>query len=171
MWPPVFFREVYLGKSGKVVVSLAVIAALTFLSYLLIRHWRLTESRTCEDGPRQTIDLDDFTTTYFAYSVSLRAEMGKQSLEAKLEPKAVSQLSEALQSANETRKILVANYDACAITKAQYAESLNTFQVLDNISRQIKTLADKPQLNAQERNSLKQLVDEYIQTCKLLSAK
>src|SRR5712692_2252308 len=74
----------------------------------------------CGDGPRRTIDIRDFATQYSAYSIELEASLtDKAKVSAKLNPIQLQQLSEALQSANEFRKYVVAGYNACALTKSQ----------------------------------------------------
>ena len=116
----------------------------------------------CEDGPRKTIDIRDFITQYSAYSVELEGAVSDKKLTAKLNPVQLQQLSESLQHANEFRKFLVAGYNACAVSKKQYADYGATFQAMDSLSRQINTALSKPELNPQERADLANLVKQYV---------
>ena len=116
----------------------------------------------CDDGRRKTIDIRDFITQYSAYSVELEGAVSDKKLTAKLNPVQLQQLSESLQHANEFRKYLVAGYNACAVSKKQYAGYGATFQAMDSLSRQINTTLAKPELSAQERTELGNLVKQYI---------
>ena len=116
----------------------------------------------CDDGPRKTIDIRDFVTQYSAYSVEFEATVNDKKLSAKLNPVQLQQLSESLQHANEFRKFLVAGYNACAVSKKQYAEYGATFQAMDSLSRQINTISAKSELNAQETTELENLVKQYV---------
>jgi len=71
----------------------------------------------------------------------LRAERrAKARLPTKLEPTQTQQMSEALQQADEFRKYVVAGYNACAVTKDQYARFGARFQALDALERRIAQL-------------------------------
>ena len=76
----------------------------------------------------------------------------------------MQQVSEALQTANEFRKWLVAGYNSCAITSAQFAEFGVKFQRMDQLSRQIETLSQKSHLDPAETKTLASLVEEYRTT-------
>jgi len=124
---------------------------------------------TCEDGPRRTIDVRDFTTTYWAYSIEFEASMeDKTRLSGKLEPKQLQKLSESLQQANEIRKFIVAGFNACAITKVQYLQYCAQFQMLDDLARQIDNLTKNKTLSDVDRNTLMNLVQRYIELTKEL---
>jgi len=125
----------------------------------------------CDDGPRKSIDIRDFITQYSAYSVELEAAVSEKKLSAKLNPVQLQQLSESLQHANEFRKFLVAGYNACAVSKKQYTEYGATFQALDSLSRQINTALSKPELNAQERSEVANLVKQYVNLSQNLAQK
>jgi len=156
-------------KSKNVTIVFIVAVVFVTLIIVLTRHWRVSTTRSCDDGIRNTIDIADFTTNYFAYSVELSAQLdGKTKFEGKISPVQLQQLSESLQSANEFRKALVAGYNACAISKSQYATYLHTFQALDGLSRQIATRGQAQPLTEADRDALKHLVNEYIRTAQTL---
>jgi hypothetical protein len=117
----------------------------------------------CADGPRKRIDSREFSTTYWAYAAEFEASIGnKAKFSGKLDPKQLQELTEAAQQAGEFRKYLVAGYNACAISKAQYAKDGKSFQALDSLSRQINSLASQPTLSALDKSALGRLVREYI---------
>ena len=139
----------------------AVLAAfIVYLGWDLLRA--SSQNRNCSDGPRQTIDIRDFTTKYWAYSFDLQATIAnKAKFSAKIAPVAVQQLSESLQSADQFRKALVAGYNSCAITRADYGRDLKSFQALDGLARQINVFATKPDLSQGENAQLERLVKQY----------
>jgi hypothetical protein len=117
----------------------------------------------CDDGSRQTIDIRDFATQYAAYSVQFEATVGdKAKFSGKLDPVQLQQLSESLQHANEFRKFLVAGYNSCAISKAQYGQFGTRFQAMDALSRQIDSVVSKPELAGTDRAKLGDLVKQYV---------
>jgi hypothetical protein len=121
------------------------------------------EDIVCGDGPRRTIDIRDFATKYSAYSVEFEASVAdKAKLSGKVTPAQLQQLSEALQSAQDFRKFVVAGYNSCAIDKEQYAKFGARFQALDNVSRQINSLASKPALSNDEESELSKLIEAYV---------
>lgn len=119
---------------------------------------------TCDDGRRRVIDIRDFTMSYWAYSVEFEASIKDQAkLSGKLEPKQLQQLSEAVQQANEVRKFVVAGYNACAVSKAQYLQYGAKFGVLDALSRQIDSLVKQPTMTDTDRTRLNDLARRYIE--------
>jgi hypothetical protein len=146
-------------------VSLAVTGAVVLVVLVLIgRDTLLRRQGTpdCGDGPRRTIDIRDFATHYSAYSVELEASIGeKGKLSTKVNPVQLQQLSEATQNAREFRKYVVAGYDSCAVTKAQYAQYGARFQALDNLAREINELSSKPFLPDDEATRLADLIKKY----------
>lgn len=152
-------------KNVKTVVLVAIAAVIVLVGLWLIRDliFKTSKEITCDDGPRRTIDIRDFTTQYWAYSVEFEAIVGKKTkFTGKLTPSQVQQLSESLQQANEFRKFLVAGFNACAISKAQYAQYGAKFQVLDALSRQINSLAGQSTLSDSDRTRLSELVQRFI---------
>ncbi len=149
-------------KNAKT-VWLVVIAAVVVLAFiardLLLRRHRVFD---CGDGPRRIIDMRDFATEYSAYSLELGASIeDKVKISTKLSPVQLQHLSEAMQSANEFRKYVVAGYNSCAITKVQYAQHGARFQAMESVAREINGLLAKPSLSQQESSSLAGLIDEY----------
>lgn len=139
------------------VVALLVLAVVGRDIYL-----RTQRTHDCGDGPRPTIDIRDFTTRYSAYSLELEASIAdKARISTKLTPNIVQQLSEATQNARDLRQYIVAGYNSCAVTKAQYAQSENRFQALDSLAREINELTGKPSLSPQEATTVNRLIKQY----------
>jgi hypothetical protein len=142
-----------------------VLAAIVLLAVIWV-GWDLWNrhgaSRNCDDGPRYAIDTRQFATEYTAYSLKLEGSLNdKAKGTLTLDPVQQEKLSEALESANEFRKYLVAGYNACAITKAQYAQFGARFHVLDSVAYQIDTLSAKPSRTEAENASLATLIAQY----------
>jgi len=94
---------------------------LLFLGADLFRS--TSEQIQCDDGNRKTIDLRKFTTEYYAYSLEFEATLSdKAKFSGKLSPVLVQELSESMQHVKEFQKSLVAGFNACAISKVQYAK-------------------------------------------------
>ena len=85
----------------------------------------------------------------------------KGEFSGKIDPVQLQSLTEAAQQSNEFRKFLVAGYNACAISKAQYAEFGARFQTLDGLARQIDNLVAKGSLDEQGKQALADLVSRY----------
>lgn len=151
-------------RNTKIVSVVGIVAALAVISLLIGRDLWLKHPDTfdCGDGPRRRIDLRDFTTQYSAYSVELAATVSeKAKLSAKLTPVQLQQVSDSLQSSNEFRKSLVAGYDGCAITKAQYADGVKRFEAMDGLAREINQLIGKDLLSQDETAQLADLIGHY----------
>ena len=154
------------AKNFKVdvkVVLIVLIVALTVLAILTMTGRRLTSTVLCADGTRQTIDMADFETRYFGYSVQFEAS-GRRTgkFQGKVSPVQLQQVSEALQSANEFRKTLVAGYNSCAITSTDYSQYAARYQALDGLARQIDLLVDRPQLSGEEKAKITEMTSQYI---------
>ncbi len=151
-------------KNAKTVSLVVIAAAVVIASALIARDLLLRRHGVfdCGDGPRRTIDIRDFATEYSAYSVELEASIAdKVKVSTKLSPVQLQHLSEAMQSANEFRKYVVAGYNSCAITKVQYTQDGERFQAMDGVAREINGLLAKPSLSQEESSSLAGLIDEY----------
>ena len=151
-------------KNTRTVLVSAVVAVVALAGMWLGRDLLLGTSGeiTCDDGQRRTIDLREFTTRYWAYSVEFAATLqdaGK--LEGKLAPQRIHALNDAQLQANEFRKYLVAGFNACALSKAQYADYGVQFQALDAVARQIDGALGRTTLGTAERERLDGLVTEY----------
>jgi hypothetical protein len=158
-------------KNAKA-VSLAAIAAVFLVVLIVIGRDVLLRRGTvdCGDGPRPTIDIRDFTTQYSAYSVELEASVAdKGKISTKLNPTQLQQISEAMQSAREFRKYVVAGYNSCAVTKAQYGQYGARFQALDGLAREINELTGKPSLRQEETTKLAGLISQYGDLARKLS--
>lgn len=151
-------------KNTKIVL-LAAMGTVAFLIFIFVGRDLLLKSSEkiqCDDGERERIDIRDFITRYSAYAVEIEAAVGEKKLSAKLEPRLLQALSESMQHGNEFRKFLVAGYNACAITQAQFARYGSVFESLDAVSRQINFLADRPNLAEADRVKLEDLVNQFI---------
>jgi hypothetical protein len=152
-------------KTASVHVLVAIVAVIVLLGAILAGWdiWiRKQREFTCGDGPRYAIDTRQFTTQYSAYSAQLEANIGgKGKVALKIDPVQVQKLSEAMQSASEFQKYLVAGFNSCAIEKVQYARLGTKFHALDQLARQIGDLASKSSPTTEEGASLSELVDQY----------
>jgi len=151
-------------KNAKTVAVVAIGSVLALvLIFIASDLWLRSQPIVhCSDGPHPAIDIRDFTTRYWAYSVKLEAtvvDKGKASTE--LDPKLLAQVSEALQEANEFRKYVVAGYNSCAISPLQYAQLGERFRTLDSLAREMDSLLSKPSLSADEDKKLAGLVSQY----------
>ena len=115
-------ERVMSGQSKVVVIAVLAAAVLIVFAYFgRDLYLKRSEAITCDDGPRRTIDVRSFTNDYWAYSMEFEAALTKEKkLTARLDPKQLQQLSEALQQAMEFRKFVVAGFNSCAISKKQY---------------------------------------------------
>jgi hypothetical protein len=154
--------SVLITKNVKTVL-VTLIFALTVIVIIFMLGRRRSKIISCPDGPRNTIDVADFETRYSGYSVQLEASIrdaGK--VQGKFSPVQLQQISESLQSANEFRKFLVAGYDSCAITSAQYSQYAARYQALDGLARQINFLAGKSGIGREEMAKLAKMTEKYI---------
>lgn len=125
----------------------------------------------CGDGLRRTIDTREFATRYSAYSLELEAAVkDKAKVGTKVAPAQLQQLSEALQNSQEFRKYVVAGYNSCAITKAQYGEYGTKFQALDSMAREINQLAVSPSLSPEQSKNLATLIVQYAELARTASS-
>jgi hypothetical protein len=146
---------------GAIVTAALVIVAALFLARDLVL--RRGSSIQCADGPRRTIDIRAFEVTYSTYSVAFEAKItDRGELSGKVDPVQLMALSDAAQQAAEFRKLLVAGYNSCAITSAQFSTAGARFQVLDGLAREIDGLSQRPVLSETERTRLATLAQEYV---------
>lgn len=141
-----------------VIVGAALMAILAFYF-----KDNLAPAVQCADGMRNPVNIDNFTTKYWANSAEFEvsiAEKGK--LSGKLNPTQLKAVTDALQQANKFRKVVVARSNSCAITKLQYAEFGSRFQQLDSLSRRIDSLAAVPNPTDSDKAELTRLIDEYV---------
>jgi hypothetical protein len=151
-------------------ISLAVIAAALLIVVIVVSRdtlLRRAHEFECGDGPRRTIDIRDFTTKYSGYSVELEANVqDKAKVSTKVAPVQLQQLTEALQNAQEFRKFVVAGYNSCGITKAQYSEYGARFQALDALAREINQLTSRPSSSPEENKNLASLIMQFAELAK-----
>ena len=160
-----------MNTNTALLLALALLIVLAIIVFLVREFTHRSKTVQCDDGPRRTIDLRDFTTKHSGYTVELEASVkDKATASAKFTPTQLQQVSESLQSANEFRKYVVAGYNACAISKAQYAQYEARFLTLDALSRQINVFVSKPSLDAKQRNEVDSLVKQYVEVVSKLVA-
>ena len=150
-------RIVWLGVIGAVILAIVV---------LIGRDLFLKSHGTfdCGDGPRRTIDIRDFASQYSAYSLELEADVAdKAKVSAKLTPGQLQQLSDAVQNSDEFRKYVVAGYNSCAITKAQYVQLGERFQTLDNLAHEIIELTKEHALSPEASDRVAALIKQYAE--------
>ena len=153
-------------KNTKVISLAAIAAALIIVVLVMSRDMflRRPQEFQCEDGPRRTIDMRDFATRYSGYSVELEANVqDKAKVSTKVAPVQLQQLTEALQNTQEFRKFVVAGYNSCGITKAQYSEYGARFQALDALAREINQLTASPSLSAEQSKNLTTLIAQFAE--------
>ncbi len=146
---------------GAVVAVALMVVAVVFLGRDMIL--RQGSQIQCPEGPRRTIDIRAFEVTYSAYSVSFEAKVtDRGELSGKVDPVQLLALSDAAQQAAEFRKLLVAGYNSCAISNAQFSSAGARFQVLDGLAREIETISKRPELSGSEKTRLGSLAEEYV---------
>jgi len=154
---------VAMNKNTRITAMALIAVFLLIAAVLIARDFieKRGETLDCGKGDmRRAIDLRDFTTRYWAYSVEFEASIvNRGKLATRLEPLQLQQLSEAMQQGREFRQFVVAGYNGCAITKTQYADYGTQFQVLDGLAQQISTLAAQPSVDSAR---LAELVHQYI---------
>ena len=153
-------------KNTKTISLAAIAAALVIFVIVVSRDMILQRPHEfeCEDGPRRTIDIRDFTTKYSGYSVELAANVqDKAKLSTKVAPVQLQQVTEALQNSQEFRKFVVAGYNSCGITKTQYSEYGARFQALDSLAREINQLTGSSSLSAEQSKNLATLIVQFAE--------
>ena len=160
-------------KNDRTVAIVAICALIAgFLIYMGVDlYLKRGGILDCGDGPRTRIDMRNFTTEYWAYSLELQANVGKTEIKAKLQPVQLQALTEAARDAAEFRKYVVAGYNSCALTKAQYAEYEPRFRTLESMASEINQLLGKPGMSEREKDMLASLIRQYGGLVRDLSAK
>lgn len=155
-------------------ISLAAIAAVIVVVVIVVSRDLLLRRQhefECGDGPRRTIDIRDFTTQYSGYSVELESTVvDKAKISTKVAPVQLQQLSEALQNAQEFRKLVVAGYNSCAMTKTEYSQYGARFQALDVLAREINQLTSSPSLSADQNKNLTTLIAQFAELARKAGA-
>jgi hypothetical protein len=152
------------NKNAKIVSIAAILGLIVIFAVFVGRDLFLRRQNCfdCGDGKRCAIDIRDFTSKYSTYSVELEASVAdKAKISAKLNPAKIQQLSEATQSVRDFRQYVVAGYNSCAVTKAQYSQFGTRFQALDNLAREINALTGKSSLSAEESARVATLISQY----------
>ena len=105
--------------------GLSIGAALVAFLAVLYVGWHLAVHASrrveCADGARWTIDLSYFHSPNWAYRGSLELKDRDRGLKVGLDPVVLATLSESAQMARDARLFLVASYNSCALSKADYA--------------------------------------------------
>jgi hypothetical protein len=153
-------------KNTKTISIAAISGVIVVIVILLGRDMFLKRQShfECGDGPRRTIDIRDFATRYSGYSVELESTvMDKAKFSTKVAPVQLQQLTEALQNAQEFRKFVVAGYNSCGMTKAQYSEYGVRFQALDALAREINQLTGSPTRSPEQDKNLASLIVQFTE--------
>jgi hypothetical protein len=151
-------------KNAKIVATVGISALVLVIALFVARDVFLRPAKTvnCADGSHPTIDMREFSTQYWAYSGKLEASVGeKAKVSTELDPKVLAQISQGLQEANEFRKYMVAGYNSCAITQAQYAQFGTRFHALDSLAQEMDGLLSKSSLSEGEKATLVGLAGQY----------
>jgi len=93
----------------------------------------------------------------------------KAKVSTKVTPAQLQQLTEALQNTQEFRKFVVARYNSCGITKAQYSEYGAWFQALDEMAREINQLTESPSFSAEQSKGLASLIVQFAELARKAS--
>ncbi len=153
-------------KKNQRIVWPSVVGAVVILAALFVSsdlYQSSSRTITCDDGPRQTIDIRDFVTRYSAYSVEFESRIGnKAEFSGKLDPVQLQSLTEAAQQSNEFRKFLVAGHNACAISREQYGAFGARFQALDGLARRIDAFSAEASMGQGGKQEFADLVDQYV---------
>ena len=162
-------------RNARIVVITATAIAAVLLVVAIFVHRDLSLRRgevvPCPDGSHSTIDMREFSTRYWAYSAKLEASISdKAKISTEIDPKVLSNISESLQEANEFRKYVVAGYNSCAITQAQYAQFGARFHALDGLAQEINASLAKTDLSHSEQARLADLVQQYVNLAKQLGS-
>jgi hypothetical protein len=148
-------KAVWLTGAGVLVLVVSIVVGRD----LFLRRQKTFD---CGDGQRRSIDIRDFTTQYSAYSWELEASFKDTAkISAKINPVQLQQLSESVQNARDFRQYVVAGYNSCALTKAQYGQYGAKFQALDNLAREINELLAQPSPSTDAKTKLGSLITEY----------
>jgi hypothetical protein len=161
-----------MNKNAKAValsIVVAVVVVLLVVTFVLWDvHLRAGREIDCGDGPRRTIDMRDFALKNFAYSLKLEGMIDdKRKISAELTPVKFQELTESIQREIEFRKGVVAGFNGCGVTKAQYAQFTIKFEALDALAGEIHQLLSKPSLSPQENADLSNLIGRYRRTASM----
>jgi hypothetical protein len=156
-----------MNKNARIFAIVAVAAAVVLVLAYLGLDYAKGRPDIVDCGPAEgthpRIDERQFATKYSGYTFSLGLELKDQAkLSASMGENQFQELSDSLQHANERRKTLVASYNGCGITKAQFGQSILKFEALDNTARQITNYTSKPALSDAEKAQLTDLVNQYV---------
>ena len=151
-----------MNNSTKTVALVIVGAALMAILSFYFKD-NLAPAVQCNDGMRNPVSIDKFTTKYWANSAEFEASIAeKGKLSGKLNPTQLKAVTDALQQANKFRKVVVARSNSCAISKLQYTDFGSRFQQLDSLSQRIDSLAVVSNPTDSDKAGLTRLIDEYV---------
>lgn len=160
-------------KNSRIIAITAIAAVLLVVGIFVYRDLSLRRGGvvSCPDGSHPTVDMREFSTQYWVYSAKLEVSVSdKAKVSTEIDPKILSQISESLQEANEFRKYVVAGYNSCAVTQAQYAQFGARFHALDGLAQEINAALAKPNLSQSEQARLAELVAQYSNLAKQLGS-
>jgi len=108
-----------MNNNTKTVALIIVGAALMAILAFYFKD-NLAAAVQCGDGMRNPVNIDNFTTKYWANSAEFEASIAeKGKLSEKLNPTQLKAVIDALQQANKFRKVVVAgsNSDKAGLTQ------------------------------------------------------
>jgi hypothetical protein len=126
----------------KIVLMIVMSVTLLGVAYLAYDYWK-GRPRTihCEDGERQTIDFRDLQLNYSGNKIFLEVEViNKLKLRPEIDPEVLQTAYESSQNWDQFLKGLVASFNSCAISKADYAKILQRYQAVEAISKNLSQL-------------------------------
>jgi hypothetical protein len=147
--------------------GLSIGAALVAFLAILLAAWNLAVHASrrieCADGTRRTIDLADFRSPDWAYRGAIELKSRDRELSARLDPVLLSTLSESAQKARDWRLFLVASYNSCAVSKADYLRLSGRNEELATLERAIDERLRAAASRPADAAELEQLIDHYHQ--------
>ncbi len=149
-------------KNTRIVLLVLIGSTLVLAIVFLLTRPRRSEVISCDDGTRRTIDMGDFETKYFGYSAQLEVDVrDKAKIQGKISPVQFQQISDSLQSTNEFHKLLVAQYNSCAITRVQFGQYAAKFQALEGLAKEISLLESAAELSPDAKTKFSGLIAQY----------
>lgn len=147
--------------------GLSIGAALVAFLAVLLAVWNLAVHASrrieCADGARRTIDLADFRSPDWAYRGAIELKSRDRALSARLDPVLLATLSESAQKARDWRLFLVASYNSCAVSKADYLRLVGRHEEISTLERAIDERLRATASHPADTAELERLIDRYHQ--------
>jgi hypothetical protein len=159
--------ESLFGKGTKPTVKFAfitVISTILFAVFYLSIDYLKHRPRTihCDDGQRETVDYRDLQLKYSSYNISLNVEvMNKLKVRPEIGSKLLQTAYESTQGWDQFLKGLVAGFNSCAISKADYNLALQRYKAMEDISKNLSQRLQKNTLSKQDVEIIRLLIEQY----------